>query len=229
MLERAEAAYSEAGDTLTAAKVAARLADVYWHQGHLQQAIERLEPAVRTLEAGEHGAHLAVVDAAFARFLGLDGQSDRAMPHLERALSLAEALDLPETLVSALTTRAMLLTSVDRNYESRVLLEGALVLALAHDLHDEAQRTSNNLVDALERVDSFRDVATTSERRLELARRFGSRFSEAGALGSQVAALVLLGRWDEALARAVEVEERVKSGWTRSLLSAIVMRAVRTG
>src|SRR5204862_1512736 len=80
----------------------------------------------------------------------------------------------------------------------------ALDHALAHDLHASATRALNNLAVVFESNDRYREALETSDRMLEVARRVGNRGWEVQSLGGPVSALVLLGRWDEALARAAE-------------------------
>jgi class 3 adenylate cyclase/tetratricopeptide (TPR) repeat protein len=218
----AQPVFDEHGEKFASAAVALRLADIDWQQGHASEAIARLEPLVDVLGEGPHEAQLASLHAALGRFLALSDEVDRASPHVDRALSLAELLDLPETLASALNSRAMILSGYDRNYEARILYEGALALALDHDLHETASRAYNNLADLFERIDSFAEAVAACERRADGARRLGSRYSEVAALCAQVSSLVLLGRWNEALASAAEVEARTPTAWMRSMLGLVV-------
>ena len=51
LLERAHSAYEELGDPVAAARVASRLADGDFIDGHPPQAVKRLEPALAALEA----------------------------------------------------------------------------------------------------------------------------------------------------------------------------------
>ena len=131
LLEQARTTFAERGDTRAAARASARLAEIDFSDGHPQQAVARLEPALDALEAVEPDEDLAVLAERLGRFLIFNGENERAAPHLERALSLAEALDLPETLAHALNSKSILLLRRDRPYEARILLEGALALALS--------------------------------------------------------------------------------------------------
>ena len=110
-----------------------------------------------------------------------------------------------------------------RWYETRALLEASLELALAHDLHRAALRAYNNLDSFMWTSDALgRESLTLLERALELARRVGDRTWEAGFLGRSILSLSELGRWDEALARAAEVEELATTEFTQSFLVATV-------
>jgi class 3 adenylate cyclase len=207
LLEQAHAAYEQLGEIAAAARVSARVAVIDFNEGHPQQAVDRLEPALAALEAGAADADLAAVAAQLGRFLVLNGEEDRAAPHLERALWLAEALDLPETLAQALNSKSILLSNRDRLYEARILVESALALALDHDLHPAALRAYNNLAVFLESSERWAEAIAITQRALELARRVGDRGQEANALAGPVGSFWLLGRWDEALACAVEAQE----------------------
>jgi class 3 adenylate cyclase len=228
LLEQAHAAYEQLGEVAGAARVSARVAEIDFNEGHPQQAVDRLEPALAALEAGAEDADLAAVAAQLGRFLVLNGEDERAAPHLERALWLAEALDLPETLAQALNSKAILVSNHDRLYEARVLVEGALALALANDLHAAALRAYNNLAVLLESSERWAESLAITEGALELARRVGDRGREASALAGPVGSLWLLGRWDEALARAVEVQELASTSWVQStMLEAVAIHRSR--
>ena len=136
----------------------------------------------------------------------LTNRFEEAAPRLERALDLAEALRLPEVLAQALTTKSVLYVSQNRLQEARILLEGALELALANDLHAAAVRAFNNLAVNLESCDRYREAAATSTRGLDLARRVGDRVWEEIFLYGPLSALVMIGDWDEALARVAGME-----------------------
>ena len=222
LLERAEAEYKTLGETRAAARVSARLGEIDFAEGHPRQAVERLEPALRALSSGEGDADTALLAAQLGRFLALSGEDDRALAQIEYALRLAETLDLPETLAQALINKAIVLNRVDRLFESRVLLDAALELAEAHDLHGVALRAHNNLGVVLEASDLFAECTGSIGRAIELARRVGDRGWESSLVGGAIVSLVLLGRWDEALARAAEAEEIATTSFANRLLLEIV-------
>ncbi len=205
LLEDAHTVFEAGGLKRHAAGVSAVLAEIDFREGHPPQAVARLEAALSELESEDPDADVAEVAAQLGRFLVLDRQLDRAAPHLERALELAEALRLPEVFVQALTSKSILFTSRNRLEEARILLEGALDRALEQDLHSASLRTRNNLGVVLEAADRYADAVDTIDGGLELARRVGSRVWEANIRGGVISSLVLLGRWDEAFERAAEL------------------------
>ena len=58
-----------------------------------------------------------------------------------------------------------------------------------------------------ESADRYADAVDIGDGGLEVARRVGDRVWEAIFLAGPISALALLGRWDEAMARAAEIEE----------------------
>jgi predicted ATPase/class 3 adenylate cyclase len=208
LFERAHDAFEAIGETHAASRVSARLADIDFNEGHPPEAVARLEQALVALAGGDEDADLAVVTSQLGRYLVLSSRYQEAAPQLERALALAEALDLPETLAEAMNSKATLLVrQEDRLFESRVLLEGALELALAHNLHAAALRAYNNLTVNMIHGDLIAQGHALVERALEHARRVGDRFWEARFVWASGGWLVWLGRWDEAFARSAEGEQ----------------------
>jgi class 3 adenylate cyclase/tetratricopeptide (TPR) repeat protein len=207
LLDEAHEAFENAGLRKQAARVSAVLADIDFLEGHPSQAVARLDAALAELEGEEPNEDLAVVAAQLGRFLVLDRREyERAAPHLERALELAEALRLPEVFAQALTSKSLLYISRNRLEEARILLEGALDRAVENDLHAAALRANNNLGVVFESSDRYDESVALTERGLELARRAGNRVWEEAFIGGAISGLVLLGRWDEAVAAAAQLE-----------------------
>jgi predicted ATPase/class 3 adenylate cyclase len=229
LLEEAHAAFAELGDERAAAHTVSVLAELDFEAGHPPQAVARLEPVIAELEAHEPDAVLAEVAAQLGRFLIFSNDYERAGPYLERSLSLAEVLDLPETFVQALNSKSVLAMRVNRTRESRILLEGALEIALAHEFHAAALRAYNNLSVALWTTDQWQANIANVERALELARRVGHRNWEANFVAGSIGTLGALGRWDEALARAAEAEEIATNEFSRGLRLYIVHILVQRG
>jgi tetratricopeptide (TPR) repeat protein len=228
LLERAHAAYDERADAVAAARVAARIAEIDFAEGHPAQAVARLEPALNALEAAGPGPDIAPLAAQLGRFMIFSGDYDRAAPHIERALALAEGFDLPEALANALNNKSVLMQRQRRPHEGRILVEGALAVALEHDLHAAALRAYNNLSVALRFSDAWREQLATVDRGLDLARRIGDRQWEATFLGGSIGILTLLGRWDDALDRAAEASELAAVEFARGLtLQAVLIHAHR--
>src|SRR3954451_7750872 len=123
----------------------------------------------------------------------------------------------------------MLLTYTNRLAEAQLLLEGALARALAEDLPAAAVRAYNNLAVSCESRDRYADALELTNRAVELARRVGDRVWEAIFVAGPLSALVLLGRWEEALARSAEVEKLPGFEHARALRLPLVEIHCRRG
>lgn len=214
--------YEERGDEVAAAILDARLAELDFVQGHPPLAARRMAPALEVLERSGSPADVAAHAAQLGRFLIFTGDYEHAAPYLERALSLAESLDLPETFAQALNSKSVLVLRLNRPREARVLIEGALAFALEHDLHAAALRAHNNLTANLWDEDDWPGAIENLERSLALARRVGDGQWENSFVAGSVGALNMLGRWDEALARAGEAEELAATEFARGLMLQVV-------
>ena len=221
LLEQAHTALAEHDDP-RAARPAFVLAEIDFAAGHPELAVARLEPVLEALEQGAPPAELAAAAAQLGRFLIFGGELERASHHLERALVLAEAYELTETLVQALNSKAVIAARSDRLHEARILLEGALELALEHDLPTAALRVYNNLAVVLENADlPTSNQLDDVERALELARRAGERAWEWNFLVGYAGALAEAGHWDEALSYAAEIEKTAETENPQGLALAL--------
>jgi len=229
LLESADVVFAEHGDTVSSARVASLLADIDFLDGHPSTAAARVEPALETLQRAGSDADVAPVAAQLGRFLVFTGDFERALPNLEQALALAESLDLSETFVQALNSKSVLVGRQGRPREARILVEGALAVALEHDLQAAALRAYNNLIAAMWYADQWGDEIANLEAALELARRAGDRLWESQFIAGSVGVLVNLCRWDEALQHAKEAEELAAVEFARGLLLASALVYCRRG
>ena len=202
--EEATRLFEESGQTHQSARVQARLAEVEFSRGHLEQAIERMRKAHAVLSGEEPDPDIALVAAQLGRFLAVAGRHEEAVPPLEEALELAEHLELPEVYSQALASRAIGLTNRGRLREAETLLRHALEVALDQGLTGAALRAHNNLGVVLESLDRFADAIDLGNQSIALARRTGDRPRELSWLAGAIIDLVAAGRWDEAQAQAEE-------------------------
>jgi len=220
-LERSLALYTEARDARAAARASAALADADVAEGRLEEAATRLEQVVAQLEQGKPSAELAAALAQLGRMRTLAGHNETASAPLERALTLAERLQLPEIFVQALTSKAVVLLYQGRLAEARILLEAAATRAEAEQVYATALRASQNLAAVLEASDRYAEVLEMSKRSLVLARRRGNRRMESILRTGDLGPLFLLGRWDEALTIAAEEEPTVAGELARGQMLPI--------
>jgi predicted ATPase len=222
LLEEAHSSFTTLGDVRATAPVTSLLATMDFEAGHPPQAVARLEPVIDSLEGSEPDAVVAEIAGQLGRFLIFAGEYDQAAPHLEHALTLAELLDLPETIAQALNSKSVLAMRNKRPREGRILVEGALKVALTHGLHSAALRAYNNRSVLLWTTDEWQENLSNMDQALELARRIGNRNWESIFLAGPIGTLYALGRWDEALARAADAEELATSEFSRGLMLQVV-------
>jgi tetratricopeptide (TPR) repeat protein len=204
--EAAVEEYRRAGDERGAARATARLGDAAWTDLRLEVALERMEEAYAVLSRGEHDATLADVAASLGRTRFFTGKPDEALAPLEEALRISETLQLPAVFVEALDTKALQLWYQDRREEGRVLMEHSMRAAWEHDLPLSAFRAAQNLATFLDDSERFDDGLALGDEWVGQARRIGYRSWEFKFVCQRIPMLVHLGRWDEALASAAEVD-----------------------
>jgi class 3 adenylate cyclase/tetratricopeptide (TPR) repeat protein len=214
--QRSLALLEAKGETHAAARVSARLAEILWDRGRLEDGLDRMERALAVLLEGEPGEDVALLAAQVGRFRFFAGDPEIAWDRIETALRLAEALGLPEVLSQALNTKALLLITHGRGAEGSVLLRHALEVALEHDKPSAALRAYYNLSDAgLSFGDRYEEAAETVRQGLAHARKVGSRYWEWTFLGFGYP-FYALGAWDEVLAMWDELPHE---DWTRARLA----------
>src|SRR5262249_8462876 len=166
LLSEAMEVFEREGLKRPAARIASHLAEIDFRAGHSSQAVERLERALEDLGGEEPDADVAETAGQLGRFLMLSGAYGEAAARPEVALELAEALSLPEIFVHALTSKALVYGRGNRLEEAKIMLEGALSVALGNDLTSAAIRTINNLSVVFESSDRFPAAIEVSDRGL---------------------------------------------------------------
>ena len=151
--------------------------------GDLIGGAERMEEAFASLADDEPGAELAELAEALGRVRWFLGDTDGGAERLERALEIAEALVLPETLVHALNTKHLLLAEAGRHEEALALLERAIELGRAYDLGEPLNRALFNLSYQLHARDRFTEAIESDLELIERSRRQGDRVQEQSVLG----------------------------------------------
>ena len=216
------------GDTHAAARASSWLGYVESRLGRLDQAIDRLERAYAVIAADEPDADLAFLVTRLASLNFFAGNLERAEELIERGLDIAEALQLPEVLARGWNGKAIQLMP-RRPQEARSLLQLALETNLALEQYQTASVVCINLSDLGLRRDRYGESLTHLEQGVELARRIGARSSEWAILGEMTYALAMLGRWDEALARAAEIPDDQSDSQVSSLLNGVLEFLVHRG
>jgi len=207
-LEAAIALFDEAGLSHRAARVAALLGWSMWFAGDLAGGADRIERALEVLADEEPDADLAAIIEVYARLRFFLGDYETAADRVERALEIADALVVPEVLVDALNTKNLVLTARGRAEESLALLERAVAIGREHPPTRAFSRALYNLSYHMHSRDRYDDSLVIDREGIEVARRRGERIEEDMVHGHSSFALLMLGRWDE----AVEVVETIEAG-----------------
>ena len=102
LLERARQAFEASGDLERAAECLTILGDVRWRQGDRDAAFDQLEQAIAGLSKPSHAKAYALSE--LARMRNAASEPETAVALGREALEIADALELGEVRVSALTT-----------------------------------------------------------------------------------------------------------------------------
>ena len=130
------------------------------------------------LSQDEPDADLASLAAQLGRFLFFGGQSELGAQRIEAALEMAENLELPEVLVQALTTKAVILNSKGRRQEALALLRFSVRTATEYDKPSAGLRAMYNLADQLAQFDRYDESVAAVRDGLAQTRRVGNRYWE---------------------------------------------------
>jgi tetratricopeptide (TPR) repeat protein len=191
-----------------AARVSARMADLEFEEGRIDDGIERMEASLAVLTGDRPDAGVAALRAQLARMHSFRGNLDRAAAEIDETLQVAESQSLVDILCEGLITKALVMLSWKRPEECEALLVRALKIALEHDLTHGAFRAYNNLCDVLIGRDRYEEAIEYARQGVALARRIGNAFWENFVLSALASAEALAGAWDEALEHA----EALRSG-----------------
>ena len=179
---------------------------------------------LRVLAAEAQDKDLAALAAQLGRFTFFAGDPDRADERIEKALQIAEALDLPEVLSQAHDDERTDPLFARPAKEGLSLLMTALDIALEHDKPSAALRAYNNLADLAQNADRYAEATRFVDEGLDLARRVGNRYWESILLGFAYPRFAK-GRWDEAVA----LMDELPSDWFSHLRAAFCQGYVATG
>jgi predicted ATPase/class 3 adenylate cyclase len=205
--EEAIRLFEEAGQTHPAARVSARIGEILWDRDQLDQGVERLEASFSILSGEEADADFAVLAAELARFHFFRGDLERSLDRVDRALEVAEALWLPETISQALNTKHLVLKGRDRHEEAQAVLKHALEIAVENDAPQAALRAYINLSNMMAELDRSDDGLQYQSAGIALARRVGNRWQEWFLLGHLTQNRYARGEWEEAIATAAEIPD----------------------
>jgi class 3 adenylate cyclase/predicted ATPase len=213
LYRRSLALHEAAGDVQAAARVTSQMSFGLAFTEHRDWLLEQLEEAFEVLVRHEPDEELAVLAARLSRAYWFAGDIERAAERAELALEIAQAQGLPAALAVALRAKSAVLESRGRQHESVALMKHSLEVSLEHDLADDASTAYFLLSDGCFRKDRYAAALDFLDKALVLSRRVGNRPYEWATLAERTYPLLMLGRWDEALATTDDfTQEQVDSG-----------------
>jgi class 3 adenylate cyclase/tetratricopeptide (TPR) repeat protein len=216
----AAAAYREIGDTVGAARALGRQGALLIDASRLEEAAEVLEEALASAagDAPEVEAELAAnLSRAYMRMV----RPDEAIATADRALTIAERLNLDDVVAEALINKGSAIGMLGRRREAVSLAEGAVRLATG-GLPSREMRIRHNLaVHLLE--DEPRRALDQLRATLDVARRVGDHGHFVWVLGTIVWQSLAAGiDLDEVVAMAREALEVTSIAGDRGRLRAAI-------
>jgi tetratricopeptide (TPR) repeat protein len=206
LLQSASDVLEAAGAGRELARVESLMGVVLLESGRIEDADSRLRRAYAGLDGAGDEEAFAEVAVSLSRVAFVGGDHAEAVRLADAALPTLEGRRLNALLVSALTTKAIVLAEAARPAESSALLRYVIDLAVEEDLGAEAIRGLYNLAENLMGEARFTEAQELLDRGLELARRRGDRRGERWIVAQGLLPSLFHGRWDDVLADAQKLQ-----------------------
>jgi tetratricopeptide (TPR) repeat protein len=166
------AIYRARADHDQVARLYARAARAAWHAGDTPRGLALCREGIASLPPAIETAGTAVLLHETGRACFFNGQPEEALELCQRAMALAEKLDLLDVQADTLATIGVLPSQPP---EARIAaLKQAVTLAEAADLLAIAIRAHTNLSGQLKRINQPDQSRYHNQRAVELARRAGA-------------------------------------------------------
>jgi tetratricopeptide (TPR) repeat protein len=227
LLEPVAEAHRAAGRARESVRTVLEVVRSLTNLGRNAEAAERLNAALAELGSSEPGAEEANLNAHLGNVFVSTAEYTRALPVLETALELSEALMLPDVLSRALCNKGIAFLSTGRPEEARALLAAAVDVAERSEIGEERHRALGNLAN----LEMQWDLPAAGERwdaALAWARRRGDRRMTGNSAGNVMTSQTFTGSWQAACDLAAEVlsgsEEQAGSEYIHNPLANILMK-----
>jgi tetratricopeptide (TPR) repeat protein len=194
-LRSAIAWYKKGSDTRGTDRCAAALGGALIGKSEVGEAIEVLKGALEAESTTGADRELVEVTAQLARSYFLHGEHAEAAVWADRALELADRLDLLSVIADALITKGSALNLIGRTYEGTALLRGALAFAEQAELPYPQSRALLNLSYVLINTDPA-EALSFAKKGLEVSTRYGIRDAQLFLLGNALEFAFHTGEWD---------------------------------
>ncbi len=203
LLSAAITAYGEHGEPKRAARLSGPLGMALGRLGRAEESVERARAALEVLADDPPDLEIGQLHWVLGRSFSLLGRYDEGIMAMERALSIAEALKLPELLAQGLNGKATMYVNTARIEEARMLLAGAIDVARQHGRSVQMSRAEGNLGNVAMEWD-LPGAAEWLENARQVSLRTGDRYGMEIAAGNQMLVHIFHGRWEEAARLAAE-------------------------
>jgi len=166
--------YRRSGDAASAARATAELGAILLTAGEPVEAIAALEVALAELPDSAPDDVRARLLVNLSRALFRNDEPERAVETVDRALPIAERLDIDELIADAFNNKAAALSYLGRTREAVALIEAAIAIAQVGGFVSAELRARSNLAAILWAREPPRAIEMQREN-LQLARRVGNR------------------------------------------------------
>lgn len=206
-------AWRDRGETQRAGDALAVLGRAYWQTGEGERSTETLEEAIALLGEQPSPELVQAYNWASAGHM-LSGRYIEGRELAERGLVLADELELPGLRSHLLNTLAVCQVALGDVDGGIPRIQEALALGLEAGEPDAIGRAYVNLADMHLKTGRFREAVAVAEEGRAATRKFGAAAMEWFIAGNEAAALVFLGRYEEAdaLTREMFEEQRAVLG-----------------
>ena len=203
--------FRAAEDPAGVVRATAELGEVLLNAGKVGAALDELLAALAGLAADARDGPRARLLANLSRSLYRNDRSAEAVEMADRALSIAERLDLEEVVADAFNNKAAALSYLGRRREAVALMEAAIVIAERGGFVAAELRARSNLASVLFSADPYR-AGKMQHANLELARRVGNLQMAEWIANSAIAFAWWAGEdWEAALVIAEEALAAARS------------------
>ena len=197
LLARARGTVSGPEHTALRVQIDLMLGDLTARQGHLREALARVEPAVEEARRiDDPKLFMNSLLHAGRLHMWLDNEDD-GQRYTREALEIARKLDDKPGLIFCLRQLGNL-TYRDKPKEARALFEESI--RLAREVSDSISEANaeNSLGNLLHFVDDYQAAVDAYERSATIAHSIGERYVESMANGNKSFVLISMNRFDEA-------------------------------
>jgi class 3 adenylate cyclase/tetratricopeptide (TPR) repeat protein len=202
--EQASAAFEAAGDATGAVRARSELGAILLDAARIADARDVLETTVAGIDEAVDPAVRAQVLSNLSRSLMRSDEPGRAIEEADRALAIAERLDLEQIVADTFNNKGSSLGYLGRRREAVALLEAAVAVARAGGFVGAELRALANLGAIVSGDDRPRALVVGREA-LALARRVGHRMMANWLTGGVIInAFAVADNWDRAVAEGEE-------------------------